>query len=61
MLPEFSEGGTVEIPMTYTLDKDDKNISISYDEEELRSGRRIGRSVHGRNVGKCTESRDNIL
>lgn len=37
VLPEFSEGGKVEIPMTYTLDKDDKNISISYDEEELRA------------------------
>ena len=36
VLPEFAEGGTVDIPMTYTMDTDEKTITILSNEEELQ-------------------------
>ena len=36
MLPEFAEGGQVEVPMSYTIDKGEKTISILDNEEEMQ-------------------------
>ena len=36
VLPEFAEGGQVEVPMSYTIDKVEKTISILDNEEEMQ-------------------------
>lgn len=36
VLPEFAEGGQVEVPMSYTIDKGEKTISILDNEEEMQ-------------------------
>ena len=35
VLPEFAEGGQVDVPMSYTIDKDEKTITILDDTEEM--------------------------
>ena len=36
ILPEFAEDGQVDVPMSYTIDKDEKTITILDDEEEMQ-------------------------
>ena len=43
VLPEFAEGGQVEVPMSYTIDKGEKTISILDNEEEMQ---KIGQTVY---------------
>ena len=35
VLQEFAEGGQVDVPMSYTIDKDEKTITILDDTEEM--------------------------
>lgn len=36
VLPEFAEGGQVTVPMSYTIDKDEKTITILDDDEQMQ-------------------------
>ena len=51
-IPASGEGKDTEVPMTYTMNKESKTISIQQDDAE--NCRKVGWTVYNRDFEKCS-------